>query len=200
MHPNLLPSQIKKYPSDVQCVYQFITSLFISLLSDNMGLISLSSGLIPTGRDAADMLEAESKGETEVLKVINERLVNQSIEVGSFTTILYKLVKLRPGKVVQFSSQSDVLGKIAIIQQSRNVDLKEVFCYPLGPVPWSVAYGSDDMIETSKCALMTELEKGATDADQVRRPFMVVIDGMAMVRKARNKEVNLDEFADELLK
>ena len=47
---------------------------------------------------------------------------------------------------------------------------------------------------------MTELEKGATDVDQVRRPFIVVIDEMAMVRKARNKEINLDEFADELLK
>ena len=91
LHPNLLPSQIKKYPSDVQCVYQFIASLFISLLSDNMGLISLSSGLIHTGRDAVDMLEAESKGETEVLKVINERLVNQSVEAGSFTTIWINL-------------------------------------------------------------------------------------------------------------
>ena len=99
-----------------------------------------------------------------------------------------------------FSSQSDIFGKIAIIQQSRNVNLKEVFCYPLWPVPWSIAFGSGDMIKTSKSVPMTELEKGATDADQVPRPFAVIIDGMAMVRKVRNKGVTFDEFADELLK
>ena len=56
------------------------------------------------------------------------------------------------------------------------------------------------MIKTSKSALMNELEKGATDVDQVPRPFAVVIDGMAMIRKIRNKGVTFDEFADELLK
>ena len=168
-----------------------------------MELISVSSGMIPTERAAADMLEAESKGEA-----IDERLVNQSVDFFNplkqlklqFTTILKKIVKIKSGKVVQFSSQSDIFGKIVINQQSRNVALKEVFCYPLGPVPWSIAYGSGDMIKTSKSALMTELEKGATDVDQVSRPFAVAIDGMAMVRKVRNKEVTLDEFADKLLK
>ena len=42
-----------------------------------MELISLSSGLIPTERAASDMLEAEAKGEAEVLKFIDELLVNQ---------------------------------------------------------------------------------------------------------------------------
>ena len=83
--------------------------------------------------------------------------------------------------MVQVSSQSEIFGKIAIIQQSRNVDLKEVFCYPLKPVPWPIAHGSGDMIKTSKPTLMTELEKGTTNVDQVPRPFAVVIDGMTMV-------------------
>ena len=45
-------------------------------ISDNMKLISLSSGLIPTERAAEDMLAAECKGETEFLKFINEWLVS----------------------------------------------------------------------------------------------------------------------------
>ena len=47
---------------------------------------------------------------------------------GSFIIVLKKLVKVKSGKVVQFSSQSDTFGKIAIIKQSRNADLKDVFC------------------------------------------------------------------------
>ena len=47
-------------------------------ISDNMKLISLSSGLIPAERAAEDMLAAECKGETEVLKFIDEWLVSGS--------------------------------------------------------------------------------------------------------------------------
>ena len=104
----------------------------------------MSSGLIPTGRAAPDILEAQSKDETEVPKFTNKRLVNQSVhffnplkrlKLGSFTTILKKPVKMKSGKVVQFSFQSDIFGKTVIVQQSRNVDLKEFFCYTLGPFP-----------------------------------------------------------------
>ena len=49
-------------------------------------------------------------------------------------------------------------------------------------------------------ALMTELQKSATDVDQVPRPFAVVTDGIGMVRKVRNKGAMFNEFTDELLK
>ena len=58
-----------------------------------------------------------------------------------------------------------IFGKIVTIQQLRNVDYKDVFWYPQKPVPWSIAHGSDDLIKTSKSALMTELENGAADVD-----------------------------------
>ena len=43
------------------------------------------------------------------------------------------------GREVQFSSQSDIFGKIALIAQARSVDLQEIFKYPLGSVPYTVA-------------------------------------------------------------
>ena len=101
---------------------------------------------------------------------------------------------MKSDKAAQSISQSDIFGNIMIIQQSANVNLKDVFCYPLGPVLWLIAYGSRDMIKTSKSALMTELEKGATDVDQAPRLFAVAIDGMAMVHKVRNKGVTFEEY------
>ena len=85
------------------------------------------------------------------------------LKLGSFTTILKKPAKTKSYKVVQFSFQSNIFGKIAIIQQSSNVDLKEVFCYPLEPVPWSIAYGAGDMIKTNKSASITEQGSGVWD-------------------------------------
>ena len=85
------------------------------------------------------------------------------LKLGSFTTILKKPAKMKSYKVVQFSFQSNIFGKIAIIQQSSNVDLKEVFCYPPEPVPWSIAYGAGDMIKTNKSASITEQGSGVWD-------------------------------------
>ena len=56
-----------------------------------------------------------------------------------------------------------------MIEQTTNLDLKEIFCYPLGPVSWSITYSSGDMVKTSKSALMAELQKGATNVEQVPR-------------------------------
>ena len=94
-----------------------IMSWFINPFMDNMELFSLSSGLISTEQATADMLKAEFKGETGVLKFIDERLVKQSVnffnqlnwlKLRSFATILKKTVKIKFGKVVQCSSQSDI--------------------------------------------------------------------------------------------
>ena len=37
-------------------------------------------------------------------------------------------------KVVQSSPQSDIYGKISLMQQSRKVDLKDAFCCPIDPL------------------------------------------------------------------
>ena len=105
------------------------------------------------------------------------------------------------GKIVQFSAQSDIFGKIALIQQTRPLDLKEVFCYSLGPVPWSLATSAGELMKTSKATLMHELEKGSTSVDCVQRPYTIIIDGMsALVRKVKHAGHRFDIFADELLR
>ena len=70
---------------------------------------------------------------------IDLRLVNMSksiqdplkkLRLGTFTN-MNKKVKVK-GREVQFSSQSDIFGKIALIAQARSVDLQEIFNLPIG--------------------------------------------------------------------
>ena len=77
---------------------------------------------------------------------------------------------MKSGKVIQLSTQ-----------------LKEVFCYSVGPFRWSIANSCGVMIKTLKCAPMAELEKSATNVEQVPKPYALVIDEMAMVRKVRRE-------------
>ena len=98
---------------------------------------------------------------------VNERLVDQTtefidrinkLELGTFST-MQKTVRVQTnGKTVQFSAQRDIFGKVALIQQRRDVDLKEFFCYPLGPVPCAFANAVGAKATTLKSKLMQHLE------------------------------------------
>ena len=68
-------------------------------------------------------------------------------------------MKLR-GKDVQFSVQSGIFGKIALISQSGVLDLKEIFKYSFGSIPYALADLMGVMVKTNKSGLLTELGKG----------------------------------------
>ena len=172
-----------------------ITSMFLNPFSD-MELVSLSSGVVTTEKVTSHLLAAEGRGETEMLKFIDERLVNQT--TGN---VFHNAEEVNQGEDQwKDRTQSDIFGKIALIQQTRKLDLKEVFCYPLGPIPWSIATSAGELMITSKSALMRELEKGLTRVEMVQMPFAGIIHGMALVRKLKHVGLTFDEFADAPLK
>ena len=86
------------------------------------------------------------------------------------------------------------------MQQNRKIDLKDVFCYPLGPVPWTLATSNGELMKTSKSKIMHELEKGVTTVDSIFIPFVPIFDGMALVRMIKCTGLTYNEFADDLLK
>ena len=204
-HPDLLPSRIRRDQSDVLAVRSTITLMFINLFEE-MALVCLSSGVVPTDIVTYDLLDAELIGERELLKLQDERLEKQTsdfykplkkMKLDTFTTFLKKSVKVKAnGNIVQFSARSNIFGNIELIQQTRPLDPKEVFCYPLGPVPWSLPISAAELMKTSKATLMHELEKGSTSVDCVQRPVATIIDGMALVRKVKHAGHTFYRFAD----
>ena len=209
-HPDLSPARIKRDQKDVQTALETILSMFINPFDDQMDLISLSTGVAPTEKVTEDLLNAESIGDMALRKFQQERLTDQKVDffdpikklkLGTFAKLIKKTVKvMKSGQVAQFSAQSNIFGKIALIQQLRPLNLKEVFSYPLGPIPWALATSSGEMVKTSKSALMHHIEKGATHLQRVQKPFAAVIDGMALVRKVKPSGHTYDSYADEVLK
>ena len=86
------------------------------------------------------------------------------------------------------------------MQQKRKINLKVVFCYPLGPVPWTLATSNGELMKTSKSKIMHELEKGVTTVDRVPISCVPIFDGMALVRMIQCTGLTYNEFADDLLK
>ena len=53
--------------------------------------------------------------------------------------------------------------------KKRQLDLKKVFCYPLGPFPWSLADSNGGLKKTSKVSILHELDK---DTEPVVEPIV----------------------------
>ena len=88
---------------------------------------------------------------------------------------------------------------MALVQQRREINLKEIFCYPLGPALWSLASVTAGMVKTNKSILMHELERGITLVDAIPKPFASVIDGMALVPQSNYIGLTYNEFTDNIL-
>ena len=83
--------------------------------------------------------------------------------------------------------------------QHHHVDLKEVFKYPLGPLPWSLSGVVGEMRKTNKVAILHHLEKDTTPLSHPPHNHATIIDGMASIQKAKANGLTFQQFADNLL-
>ena len=170
-------------------------------------LITLSSGIIPTEVIRRDLEKAYDKGKSAMDSFIDLRLVNVSksiydplkkLRLGTFANMNKKVKVKVKGREVQFSAQSEIFGKIALIAQSRSADLQEIFKYPLGSVPYALADSMGTMIKTKKADLLVELEKDTTYVNSFSKSSCSIVDGMALVRKVKCVGLTFDKAADEI--
>ena len=157
---------------------------------------------MPPENVAFDLLETHTKGENEPEKFITERFIKQKVgfyeplkqlKLGTFTKMMKRHVKTKDGEILQFSAQNQIFGRIAIIQQTQKLDVRQIFCYPLGPVPWSLGTSSRELVKTIKSTSISihELEKGPNCVDVTPAPVAIIINGMAMIWKMYNSDLTL---------
>ena len=80
------------------------------------------------------------------------------------------------------------------------MDLKEVFKYSLGPFPWALAGSVGDLEKTNNTTLLHELEKELDPVEPLQSDYIIVIDGMAFVKKLEVKSnVTFKEITEKLL-
>ena len=120
---------------------------------------------------------------------IEKRPVDQTIDfyepikqlsLGTFSSL--KKVKVKTyNKVTQYSAQSNIFGKILLIQPNRNINLQEIFFCPLGPITWALEEANGELQKSSKAKIMHELEKDVTRVERVDPPIVPIFDRTALV-------------------
>ena len=85
---------------------------------------------------------------------------------------------------------------MVIIAQSRDLDMKEVLAYPLGPLLWSLAKADGALRKTSKPALAKVLQKNVPSAEVLPQHSACLIDGMALVQRLKGNHKTFGDLAD----
>ena len=63
--------------------------------------------------------------------------------------------------------------------------MKEIVCYPVGPIPLALVESMGTLKKTNKTILMHELEKNGEPSKEVLSHSFTIIDRIALVRKIK---------------
>ena len=166
VHYDLLPGRIKRDERDVSHIIESTECSFINPFGDESELMVIASGVNAT-EEIKDHLNAESYGKSAMDEFVKKRLSEKPIQdffdqikkrfLKTFASLMLKsLVKVNK-KEVMIKADRTLFGRMAIIGHSRDIDLKFVFSYPLGPFPWSLADRFGMMRKTNKTAICESL-------------------------------------------
>ena len=87
---------------------------------------------------------------------------------------------------------------MALIAQTRKLNMREVLQYSPGPFPWALGSGEGSLRKTNKAALANEIEKLAIATDCIPRPTACVIDAMAIIQEHKGNQKTFAELANTL--
>ena len=189
-HKELAPTRIRSDMEAVRSVVYLLENVLCSPWSRGaQSLCSLSTGLAATDDVRDDLLKANAKGKAACKEFIKERCSSTST-LGFFDPL--KKLKLKSFKdlkavakirikdaVLPIRLDRDVFARMALISQFRKIDMRLVFSYPLGPLPWALADPYGMPRKTNKAKLAQQLEKQVELTHSYPRDATSVYDGMA---------------------
>ena len=207
-HPDLNPSRIKKDEGAVQKILEIISTTFIDPLSPQP-LLSISNGVLATDKVSKDTLSAKAIGKTAMDEFIRDRLSKKQItclfdpikkkKLGTFTS-MNKVKKCKVNsKIIPLQATKDLFARISLVAQKRSLNMRDVFEFPLGPLPWSLAESLGSLKKTSKASLLHKLEGNVEPLESLNGHHALIVDGMAYVQQSKVDNKTFGDFAKDLL-
>ena len=181
---------------------------FINPFSDNP-VLCISNGMVALEDVSHDLMNAQQKGQSAMETFTKERLSctatsslfdpMKKLQLKTFST-MKKVVNVSSNKkIVPMKASRNLFSTLCLIMEKRKLDLQDVFSYPLGPFPWSLADGMGGLKKTSKVSILHELEKGTEHWNDQLTHHVSLIDGMAILQKAKVTPMTYGQLSNKLL-
>ena len=209
-HSDLNKPRIAKDEADVNSIIDMLQNNWVSPFDTSVkDLVSLSTAAAPNAEISKDLLNAKERGEAAYTIFKTERLENNyqkfhgkmtKMNLKSFSDLKKKgrNVKIH-GKETILRADRNLFSNMIIAAQSRKLNMREVLCHPLGPLPWSLATPEGHPRKTSKSILGSELAKNVPEAETLPLPRACIIDGIAIVNKIQGDKKTFQEISDSVL-
>ena len=94
--------------------------------------------------------------------------------------------------MIEVTASTDIFSKIAIIAQTRLIDLQPLFSYPVGTIPLSLAQPDGTLNKTNKVTLLHKLEGKVEPISEIEGEYAFIVDGMACVRKVKTTKMKYE--------
>ena len=106
-------------------------------------------------------------------------------KVPTFEVLVQKKTIKTKIKIITLKNTKDLFSKVAIIGQKRNVDLKQLFSFPLVYLPLTLAESNGSLKKTAKSQLLHKIEDTTPIAKQLRSGHAFIADDIAYVRQIK---------------
>ena len=208
-HADLFPGRIKKDEKDVKSIVN-LCSDWINPFLPSSELAVISTAAVVPEKVACDLSTAQKRGEEAFEKFKSTRL-SSTIQSACFYDRMPKLQlkncsDMSKGKKVSFSGRELTLkadrglfAKMAVIAQKRNLNMRYIFTFPLGPIPLSLGNPDGSLRKTQKSSLMEVLTKDFSPLDTIPPHSALVIDGMSIVQKVVHAPDTFGQLGEKLL-
>lgn len=184
---DLHPSRIKRDNSDLQKVISQIESCVNPFTLDpSLPLINISTGKNASDAVSTSLLNIPEEGKKRHESFVKECLdsaarFEKPIRKNPLRTFASECVANRKAsknsKEAQLKCTSELLGRLAFIAATNEIDLEYVFSFPLTPVPLSMCKGDGTMAHTDKSKLSEILESTVADHGTPTFVGTHIIDG-----------------------
>ena len=197
VHKEATSKRVARDEADVQKLISCFTTDLMSnpFTQETESLFNFATGVVlPT--DIADgLVRSTEKGREQMNTFVEKRLNSNQIsfwdpitklKVKTFESTTRKVqVEAVNDKLVTVGADRELFGRLLIAANVRQINLKEVLCYELSPVPFSLAHQDGSLRKTTKSALAAIIEAKVNVCPRLQ-PFagdtIYLIDGMALVQ------------------
>ena len=204
----------KRVLHDEECVarsYELIKE-WGTPFKENSFLIHLSSGLQCGPDIEEDMVNAEKKGKEAMDTFLAKRIESnqddlyapiQKMKLKTFAAMKVKKSCKVKDRSITLKADRDVFARLLVICGKRDVKLKEVLTYSLGPIPWSLATADGSFVKSVKSKLLDAIEKEVDNPvlDALPLDCVRVFDGMVMIQQLESASLStFGEMSEYALK
>ena len=148
----------------------------------------ISTGVLAIEKVESDILSAKEKGQAAFDTFVKTKLSKEKtmsildpikkMDLSSFSSMNKTKTWKVNSTIIPVQASKELFAKISLVAHIRSLDMRSVFKFPLGPLPWALAEPMGTLKKTSKATFLHKLEGPVEPLEKVSGDYAMVFDGM----------------------